>query len=245
MDERPGPPKPPNPKCPECGGGYVDGMGVGCTIVHRQGCKRTAEPRSPLMDEPTPTDEPMTVAELEALGLDHVGRFAAHGHDGRGWLGNTDVFVRAEDYENHVNYTDDGFRIYAGNARLEALIAALGERDEALRLLREWVTHARSLCDCEVCAFLAAHPVAPPVEAADCESCGSLAAVTLGDGSSWCLACHAAALNLGYDDDLGTLIRPCPHGVNAGFGCNSCSVEAGMRVVVEAPSGDEGPVGQS
>ena len=124
-------------------------------------------------------DEPMTVAELEALGLDHVGRFAAHGHDGRGWLGNTDVFVRAEDYENHVNYTDDGFRIYAENARLEAaLIAALGERDKykaawhdsenrrdkAVRLLRDvhdnWCT-GRCPDDCHVCAFLAAHPVAP------------------------------------------------------------------------------------
>ncbi len=39
-----------------------------------------------------------------------------------------------------------------------------------------------------------------------CESCGRVAEVRLSDGSTWCLPCHASALNLGYDTDLGVLL---------------------------------------
>lgn len=52
----------------------------------------------------------------------HVGSFAPHGHDGMGWLGNTDIYVKAEDYDNHVNYLADAFAVYADNARLRAAL---------------------------------------------------------------------------------------------------------------------------
>jgi hypothetical protein len=39
-----------------------------------------------------------------------------------------------------------------------------------------------------------------------CESCGRIARVELRDGSRWCLACHVAAITLGYDDESGTRI---------------------------------------
>ena len=114
------------------------------------------------MDEPTPTDEPMTVAELEALGLRHVGRFAAHGHDGRGWLGNTDVFVRAEDYENHVNYTDDGFRASFRRVLAKAKVGP-GLTFHGLR-----VTAATNLaeagCDSETIAAVTGHKSASMVK---------------------------------------------------------------------------------
>jgi hypothetical protein len=40
-----------------------------------------------------------------------------------------------------------------------------------------------------------------------CESCGRIARVELRDGSRWCIACHAAAIALGYDADQGTRIE--------------------------------------
>jgi predicted RNA-binding Zn-ribbon protein involved in translation (DUF1610 family) len=52
-----------------------------------------------------------------------------------------------------------------------------------------------------------------------CESCGAEAFVRLvSDGSTWCYECHAGALRLGYDTDLGEPIvtqdftdEACPH----------------------------------
>jgi hypothetical protein len=40
-----------------------------------------------------------------------------------------------------------------------------------------------------------------------CESCGRIARVELRDGSRWCVACHVAAITLGYDDDHGALVE--------------------------------------
>jgi hypothetical protein len=45
------------------------------------------------------------------------------------------------------------------------------------------------------------------VTSARCESCLDFATVRLSDGSTWCEACHDAALLLHYDDDLGTAIE--------------------------------------
>lgn len=60
----------------------------------------------------------------------HVGSFAPHGHDGMGWLGNTEIYVKVEDYDNHVNYSADAFAVYADNARLRAaLVRARAEID--------------------------------------------------------------------------------------------------------------------
>lgn len=39
-----------------------------------------------------------------------------------------------------------------------------------------------------------------------CESCGQIADVELGDGSTWCESCTVAAHNLGYDRQQGRLI---------------------------------------
>lgn len=83
----------------------------------------------------------------------HVGRFAPHGHDGCGWLGNTDVFVRAEDYDNHVNCTADQFAIYADNARLRGLL------DKALRLLSVPISEADAAYGAE-CDYFLQHALA-------------------------------------------------------------------------------------
>lgn len=56
----------------------------------------------------------------------HVGRLARHGLDGMGWLGDTDVYVKVEDYDTHVDYSADEFVVYAENNRLRAQL------DEAL-----------------------------------------------------------------------------------------------------------------
>lgn len=52
----------------------------------------------------------------------HVGSLAPYGHDGMGWLGNVDIYVKAEDYDRHTPCRADDHRLWADNARLRAAL---------------------------------------------------------------------------------------------------------------------------
>jgi hypothetical protein len=63
-------------------------------------------------------------------GYRHVGSLAPYGHDGMGWLGGVDIYVKAEDYDRHTSYEGDAHRLWADNTRLRrALERARSEID--------------------------------------------------------------------------------------------------------------------
>ena len=126
------------------------------------------------------TDEPMTVAEVEAL-LEGTtpGPWRGHHYEGRSYVHSNNHTVQPS--LAHVYSSKNTALMAAAPDLAAALIAALGERDEAIRLLRDLLDdeYAEEMAPDvylggirehhimhrdAAAAFLASHPVAPQPE---------------------------------------------------------------------------------